>query len=100
MPNNDLISREAAIKAVHKEFDRYLVLDKNGLRLTQSIDAEPIRHGKWIKMTGMMPPEFHGHYECSECGWHLAGIRDTKNHEENFSYCPNCGAKMDKGELE
>ena len=27
-------------------------------------------HGKWVKMTGIMPPELTGHYECSRCLWH------------------------------
>ena len=54
-------------------------------------DVAPIKHGQWIKMTGMMPPEFHGHYECSLCEWH--GKYNTK--ETHYLYCPNCGAKMD-----
>lgn len=58
------------------------------------IDAEPVRHGRWIKMTGMMPPEFHGHYECSKCGWHMRGPRGSFNREEEFAFCPNCRADM------
>lgn len=60
-----------------------------------SVDAALIVHGRWIKMTGMMPPEYHGHYECSECQWHMKGIRNSWTKEEEFLYCPNCGAKMD-----
>ncbi len=52
-------------------------------------------HGRWVKMTGMMPPEYHGHYECSECQWHMKGLRNSWTREEELSYCPNCGAKMD-----
>lgn len=59
-----------------------------------TVDAEPIRRGRWVKMTGMMPPECHEHYECSECQWHMKGIRNSWMHEEEMSYCPNCGAKM------
>ncbi len=51
--------------------------------------------GRWVKMTGMMPPECRGHYECSECRWHMRGPRDSLRKEEELSYCPNCGAKMD-----
>ena len=49
-----------------------------------------IKKACWVKMEGMMPPEFHGHYECSSCGWH------GKNFEKelNFDHCPGCGAKM------
>lgn len=57
---------------------------------TPAADVEPVRHGRWVKMTGMMPPEFHGHYACSECGW------SGKNflNELQFRRCPKCGAKM------
>ena len=60
-----------------------------------TIDAVPVVHGRWIKMTGMMPPEYHGHYECSECQWHMKGLRNSWTREEELTYCPNCGAKMD-----
>ena len=60
-----------------------------------TVDAEPVRHGRWVKMTGMLPPEYHGHYECSECQWHMKGIRNSWTREEEMSYCPNCGARMD-----
>ena len=42
--------------------------------------AEPVRHGKWI----YTPTEPLG-YVCSECGKSSC----------SFTYCPNCGAKMD-----
>ena len=47
-----------------------------------TIDAVPVRHGRWVKMTGMMPPEYHGHYECSECQWHMKGLRNSWTREE------------------
>lgn len=62
------------------------------------VEAEPVKHGRWIKMTGMMPPEYHGHYQCSECQWHMKGIRNSWTREEELTYCPNCGAIMDGGE--
>lgn len=64
--------------------------------------AEPDVSGtsKWIKPTGMMPPEYHGHYECMKCGgwamkdwrkpWSNGGVVLTK-------YCPHCGRKMENG---
>ena len=59
------------------------------------VEAAPVRHGRWIKMTGMMPPEYHGHYECSECHWHMKGIRSSWTREEELTYCPKCGARME-----
>lgn len=55
--------------------------------------AEP-KTGKWIKATGMMPPEFHGHHCCSECG-NFANMEPPFGNREDLSkFCPNCGAKM------
>lgn len=59
------------------------------------VDAAPVRYGRWIKPTGMMPPEYHGHYECNLCGgW---AMRDWKNPLTSVvlsDYCPHCGAVM------
>ena len=65
------------------------------IKYAPTVDADPVRHGRWVKMTGMLPPEYHGHYECSECQWHMKGIRNSWTREEEMSYCPNCGARMD-----
>ena len=48
-----------------------------------TIDAEPVRHGKWIEY-----PIADGMNQCSECGVLRFG-------ESN--YCPHCGARMDDG---
>lgn len=62
----------------------YNVTVKACIDAQPTIDAEPVRHGKWIeKCTG----GWH-FYCCSECGyveW------DAPN-----NYCPNCGARMDE----
>lgn len=47
-----------------------------------TIDAEPVRHGKWIEY-----PIADGMNQCSVCGVLRFG-------ESN--YCPNCGARMDE----
>ena len=67
----------------------------NAVEDVNAVDAAPVVHGRWVKMTGMMPPEYHGHYCCSECGWHMKGLRNSWTREEELSYCPNCGAMMD-----
>lgn len=47
-----------------------------------TIEAEPVRHGTWIKSGGNKYPV----YTCSEC-----------KYDSNTAtiHCPNCGAKMD-----
>jgi hypothetical protein len=50
-----------------------------------TMDAEPVRHGKWIFGSTLG----HSWMKCSECCVSQDGQTLC------FSYCPNCGAKMD-----
>ena len=55
-----------------------------------TVDAVPVRHGKWID-EGQYADFFPHHaWRCSECGEHVIEI-DTPW----YKYCPNCGARMD-----
>lgn len=100
---DDLISRAAALEIINTV--KGVVWSQSGkvlcgkmfsqIKDLPAADAMPVVHGQWVKMTGMMPPEYHGHYECSECGWHMQGLRNSWTREEELSYCPNCGAKME-----
>ena len=56
-----------------------------------TVDAEPVRYGHWEHLYG-------GQYKCSNCGaWWGSEYADEITND--FYYCPNCGAKMDrKGE--
>lgn len=105
----DLISRAAAIaevmqmvKAHEHEIFRGELLHYTGIKsmleLQPAVDAVPVAHGRWIKMTGMLPTQYHGHYMCSECQWHMGGLRNSWTREEELTFCPNCGAKMDEEE--
>ena len=68
----------------HSTHVQHLALQE-ALNKVPTIDAEPVRHGKWIET------EFLKLRECSCC--HVRwGMYDT----ENFIYCPECGARMDK----
>ena len=97
---DDLISRTEAKDFVRSERGAELLkhFPLNAIIVLKLLDEIPsinTTQGRWIKMTGMMPPEYHGHYECSECGWHMKGLRNSWTREEEMSYCPNCGAKME-----
>lgn len=56
-----------------------------------TIEAEPLKHGRWEKHDNLMGEYYH----CSVC--------DTRTEvatcmgDPIFVYCPFCGAKMDKG---
>lgn len=58
-----------------------------------AVGAEPVRHGKWIKASGMLPPEYHNKKHCSVCG--NFALHDRLGREQPSNYCPNCGAKIE-----
>ena len=92
-----LIDADALITAVLKNAIDYAVVfgDSEMHRLLvqviahqPTIDAEPVRHGKWIKADSQQ--YFRKHYPCftcSECGY-------RKDSQKKWNYCPNCGADM------
>ena len=49
-------------------------------------DVAPVRHGRWVD-NGIPDSILSG---CSVCGFTCGA--------SSFSYCPNCGAKMDGGD--
>lgn len=51
-----------------------------------TIDAEPVRYGKWIGYVGTIGNE------CSVCGKWIDVLQGTAE----MNYCPNCGARMDE----
>ena len=100
------IRKQDAIYALDKEYRYGADIDRCGLakafKAIESLepaDVAPVVHARWIKPTGMMPPEYHGHYECSACGtW--AGRDWLRPWKEILlsDWCPGCGAKMEKTE--
>lgn len=65
------------------------------VRSYPTIEAEPVKHGRWI------PTEYDNYadgapvwdkWECSECGHEHNGEEDTLT-----EFCPDCGARMDGG---
>ena len=85
--------RKCADERIYTPMDVCCMLDD-----ATTVHVTPPPRGRWVKITGMMPPECRGHYQCSKCGWYMKGLRNTWTREEEMSYCPNCGAKMDEGE--
>ena len=53
-----------------------------------TIEAEPVKRGKWIEINAA-----HADYlACSVCKSEYGGYSAA-----DFDYCPNCGARMDGG---
>ena len=63
-----------------------------------AIELELDLYSYWIKPTGAMPPEHHGHYECMKCGgWAMKDwLKPYGNGRVVLTkYCPHCGRKME-----
>lgn len=88
---SDLISREAAIKMVL--WGGCTAAALANLVALPIVDAEPVRHGKWINVCEMLPPEYHDNKRCSVCA--NFALHDRLGRIRMSCYCPNCGAKMD-----
>lgn len=98
---DDLISRAGAIKAICEDGTkleregRYILLmasrkqrDADILSALPTVDAVPVRHGRW-ETDGMMMDD--GEYlmtRCTACG-------EAYEYGYNMPYCPCCGARMD-----
>ena len=92
---SDLISRKAAIDIMQAEGDvaqgasrAVFYRAARMLELLPAMDAEPVRHGKWINAGH---DAFTQYRRCSSCARILANA-------PAYDYCPNCGAKMDGDE--
>jgi len=73
-------------------------LFENCLEAVPAADVAPVQHGRWIVKGDAQPMSNDKVYGCSLC--------DDKNRRyykwqlSDFSYCSNCGAKMDGGQDE
>lgn len=96
MAEKEYIDREALVERLKKEECDcewlWAILD------IPAADVMPVKHGHWKKGKGNERPTENGfvhddRYFCDCCGWGCCC--ETKL---DFSFCPNCGAKMDGGE--
>lgn len=97
----EMIERQAAIAEIDATIegslqrpedvyiDKGLMMARTIIDKMSTIEAEPVRHGRWIVHT-----TWHGmfgliHSECSECKF------DRNGDLSSWKFCPNCGTKMD-----
>ena len=58
-----------------------------------TIDAEPVRHGRWIPYFSDEAYNVTNVFICSECEKSARFI--MAYHECEYDFCPHCGARMD-----
>lgn len=101
----ELISRQAALAEIDKNRDALLssgmtgaehILVHYGRRVIEELPTIEPKHGKWEDVEEIL---YEGNtegtpytvtavgYKCSECGTEMGTL---------WSFCPNCGAKMDE----
>lgn len=85
MPD-EYISREAALKALFVPGMCYAPLQLQIVKDLPAADVAEVGHARWERV--------RSNWYCTGCN---KGYRITKGAPmaSGFSYCPNCGAKMD-----
>ena len=82
------------IKKMHKDSDGAYPVDFaiviSAVSKAPTVDAVEVVHGRWEPRTDVF-----GFVRCSAC--HDCNIYDDWADGKKWSYCPNCGAKMDGG---
>ena len=85
----EYIERETAIKALMNDAPEQVGYSREDaadcIRYMDAADVAPVRHGRWEIVVGSDGKE---HMVCTGC-------RKQQDLTGVFSYCPNCGAKMD-----
>ena len=95
----DALVKEAEMRGHHLRpmvTTFHMCVDVQTIKKAPTIEAAPIRHGRWIKTEEPLGWADVLCGECSNC--HESYIVDEDSSFDDFamwSYCPNCGAKMD-----
>ena len=79
----DLLNNEVIFKTVYKDLSEFI----NSI---PAADVAPVRHAKWEAVVGSDGKEY---MVCTGC-------RKQQDLTGVFSYCPNCGCRMDGGDDE
>ena len=83
---DEYIDREAFLKWAREFYPNDKVF-ASAIINAPTADVAPVVHGRWNSMDGYKTRKI-----CSECGW------DVPEYGKFYSYCPNCGAKMQEVE--
>lgn len=88
------INRDDALKQFNNYVLEYRTTQIRGMLMdVPSADVAPVRHGRWESFEDVFMDTC---YECSECGLAFYLADGGTPQENQYHYCPNCGAKMDE----
>lgn len=109
----DLIDREALDKTIWSKCEEIDGLMLSIINNAPTVDAEPVRHGKWLLEAHKENANFRWNVtaKCSECDYDLGEIWEgffpcipdgiaedvcfnSAKSVDVSNYCPHCGAKM------
>ena len=86
---DEYVNRESAIKSLLNDSPEQVSYSREDaadcIFWLDTADVAPVRHAKWEVVVGSDGKE---HMVCTGC-------RKQQDLTGVFSYCPNCGAKMD-----
>ena len=87
-----LIDADAFLERVLPEC-KYPDILKEAVENQPTIEAEPVRHGRWLSLEGWFNKSI---VKCSVCGntLDMDGVNAGRG---DANFCPNCGVKMDGG---
>lgn len=87
----EYINREATIRALLNDAPEQVSYSRENaadcIRYMDAADVAPVRHGDWEIVLGSNGKEYMV-CTCCRVSQDLTGV---------FTYCPNCGARMDGG---
>ena len=93
-----LIDVDALMSKAFTDERGYNVVYVDDILKEPTVDAEPIKHGRWIDVTTPLLAIFGDcRYKCSSCGYYLDHKPNIINGGKGNAYCDCCGAKMDRG---
>lgn len=83
----DLNETYDKMSGFHPQFYHGYQVAVNRLRVFQTAEVEPVRHGHWIDCED----EYSSYVRCSECGDEYTNWEADCAHTD---FCPGCGADM------
>ena len=82
------IDADALLKAIANYPYGYRGMIESVIENQPTVDAEPIRHGKWMPLSY----DSGGYWKCSSC----ETPTEASGANLLYKYCPYCGARMDE----